>query len=89
MIFEFENLPEQQDLDVIEDLERENVRWIVLSNRAWTAEEQGLGVFGETHARRLAAWIDEEFEIVQEFGDLQAEALWVEQHATRIYRRRD
>jgi hypothetical protein len=82
------NIPEQQELDIIEDLERENVRWIVLSNRAWASEEQGMGVFGETHARRLAAWIEREFEVVREIGPQDEVARWADGHATRIYRRR-
>jgi len=88
MLFEFMNIPEQQEMDIIEDLQRENVRWIVLSNRAWASEEQGMGVFRETHARRLAAWIEQEFEVVRQIGAQGEVARWVDGHATRIYRRR-
>lgn len=89
MLFEFMGISEQQEANIIEDLERENVRWIVVSNRAWSSEEVGIGVFGETHARRLATWIEEEFEVVQEIGPQDDEARWIEVHATRILRRRE
>jgi len=89
MLFEFMNVSEQQELDIIADLERENVRWIVCSNRAWAAKGDGLGQFGETHAQNLAAWIDEQFEPVAEIGDQEHKAYWIGGHATRIYRRRD
>jgi len=89
MIMEFMNISEEQEAQILADLNRSKVRWIVLSNRAWSSNEVGVGVFGATHARRLALWIEENFEVVREIGPQNAEAHWIKGHATRIYRRRD
>lgn len=89
MLFEFMNVPEQQERDIIADLERANARWIVLSSRAWASKQLGLGTFGETHCQTLAAWIDAEFELVEQIGEQNGRAHWIDGHTTRIYRRRE
>lgn len=86
-LLEFMNVSDEQEAAIIAELEAQNVNWIVLSSRAWSAEEAGIGVLGETHGHRLAGHIFTHFEQVAEFGDTSATADWAEHHATRIYRR--
>jgi hypothetical protein len=89
MLMDFMSISEEQEAQILADLDPSKVRWIVLSNRAWSSSEDGVGGFGTTHSRRLALWIEENFEVVREICPQNAEAHWVKGHATRIYRRRD
>ena len=86
VFFKFTNIPEQQQLDVIHDLESHKVNWILISNR-YESYEQGFGVFGLTHCTLLAHYIDQNFKQVAQFGDWTNEGGWVENHGTRIYKR--
>jgi len=86
VLFDFLDITTQQEKDIIEQLERKNVNWIVISNRAIT-EEIGMGVFGVDYAPLLAKHIDDHFKLVEEFGIWTPRPSWAWFHGTRILKR--
>ncbi|HBR14000.1 MAG TPA: hypothetical protein DD723_00445 [Candidatus Omnitrophica bacterium] len=84
--FEYIYIPEEQEREVISELEKQNVRWVLLSNRI-VGNEAGLGLFGSTHCRLLASYIQEHFKVVATSGNWAHPAGWAWQHAIMILKR--
>ena len=86
IFFKFVQIPEKQELEIIQDLERHKVNWILLSNR-FVSSDYGLGLLGETHCIRIADYINTHFTPVAQFGDWTNPSGWAWNHGTRIYKR--
>ncbi len=86
IFFEFVNIPAEQEEKVIEELNKKNVNWIVMSNRI-DPTESGMGTFGKTHCRLLSEYINNNFEVVATFGDWQNDPGWAWNHGTKILKR--
>lgn len=87
VFFDFLNIPEVQQKNIINDLERNNVKWILLSNRV-ISNEPGNGAFGQTNSQLIAVYIQTHFEKVAEFGQWGIPAGWTWDTGMRIYRRK-
>lgn len=86
MFFNFIHISPEQEQRVIANLEKEKVRYIVMSNRVHSSE-QGLGLFGVTNCPLLADYIQKNFNQVISFGDWDNSARWDEDYAIKIYLR--
>lgn len=87
IFFDHINIPAEQELKVISQLDAERVNYIVLSNRL-SAKESGLGTFGQTYCPTLKKYIDEHFVPVQVFGDWEHEPGWAWNYGTIILKRK-
>lgn len=86
MFFDHRNITEEQEQDAIADLEKHRVRYILISNRAISPQEQ-LGVLGETYCRLLYRYIQNHYQPVALYGPWQAPSGWGWNHAVKIYER--
>ncbi len=86
IFFEHINIPSEQEDVIVRNLEEKKVEWIILSNRI-KSDEKGLGEFGKDYCPRVYRYIESNFQPVAEFGEWDLPAGWVENHATRVYRR--
>ena len=86
-IFEYMDFPEVQQEEIIAELESKSINYILISNRA-NSSEQGLGTFGKTYCKLLAYYIDQHFELIAQFGDWSKSPTYMENHATRILKRK-
>jgi len=85
-MFEHTNIPIQQERSIISDLEKNNVNWIVVSNRV-NSIELGMGIFGKTHCQVLWKYISSHYKVVAEFGDWVNPGGWGSQHGVRMMKR--
>ncbi|MFH1361003.1 MAG: hypothetical protein ABIJ41_08275 [Candidatus Omnitrophota bacterium] len=87
IFFDHINIPKEQEQEIIRELEKKNVHYIVLSSRL-RSPAPGIGTFGETYCPVLAKYIDENFKVVAQFGNWQEPPIkaW-EHHGTRILKR--
>ena len=74
---------------MIAELEKNNVRYIVLSSRAWARQEFGLGLLGQTYCPLIGKYIQENFEPIARFGDWTDEPGWAWNHGTLILKRKE
>lgn len=86
IFFEHINIPTEQELAVIKEIEDKKTNWILLSSRI-RSTERGLGEFGKDYCPLIHEYIHKNFEPVIEFGDWVNESGWTDPHGTRIYRR--
>jgi hypothetical protein len=86
-IFQHTQIPTEQEQKMIKDLEKNNVNWIVVSNRAFSPEP-GMGYFGTTHCVNLGKYINDHFEPATQFGSWDRMPGWAWDHGTRIYKRK-
>ncbi len=87
VFFEHFIIPEEQDRKTIEDLEREKVNWILLSNRA-IARDEGLGIFGRDCCHTLWKYIYEHYELVARYGVWSSRSSWGWDHGVIMYKRK-
>jgi hypothetical protein len=85
--FDYMLIPPQQDAQTVADLIEKNVRWVLFSNRIIT-QEGGLGTFGVTNSPLLGKYLEDNFEVVQEFGVWDREPDWNTNHGIRVLRKR-
>ncbi|MBF0521581.1 MAG: hypothetical protein HQL24_00840 [Candidatus Omnitrophica bacterium] len=86
--FLFNNITEEQERKTIEDLEKEKVNWIILSNRI-VSTEYGMGIFGQTHCKILWEYINKNFGVFTQFGEhLHESGDWATNHSTYILKRK-
>ncbi len=64
-------LSQQDELDAIEQLRRDNVRYIFVPNRAM--REFGTVAFGRDFYQTLGGWIEENYRVVKTFGIAEGE----------------
>jgi len=88
IFFDHINIPKEQEISIIAELEKKKVNYVVLSSRC-TAQEHGLGTFGKTYCPLLALYILGNFEPIQAFGDWTNEPGWAWNHGTRIFKRKN
>ncbi len=88
IFFEHINIPKEQEATIIADLERHNVNYVMISNRAIAKTEPGLGVFGTTYCPLLAKYIADHFEPIAQFGDWVNEPGWAWSHGTQVLKRK-
>ncbi len=81
------SLNQAEEQNMIQTLEEKKINYIVLSNRAYS-RERGLGILGETYLKSLYQYIVKNFEEVETFGNWEAPAGWVTNHATKIFKRK-
>jgi hypothetical protein len=62
--------PGEPTAKYIEELERADIHYVVLSNRA--LPEFGIPVFGVDYGQQIAAWLDEHYRVVQRIGNYEA-----------------
>ncbi|MFA5262142.1 MAG: hypothetical protein WC450_13035 [Candidatus Omnitrophota bacterium] len=86
MFFDHRKITAEQEQDAIADLEKNHVRYILISNRAISPQEQ-LGVLGETYCRLLYGYIQGHYRPVALYGPWQAPAGWGWNHSVKIYER--
>ncbi len=87
VFFDFLNIPEDQEKNIIAELEANNVNWVFLSSRV-RSEEPGLGRFGQTNSPLLAQYIKSNFVKVEEYGQWTHAAGWTTDTGMRIYKRK-
>jgi hypothetical protein len=56
----------------VEELERANIRYVILSDRA--IPEYGIPVFGVDYGLQISAWLQENYRVVQRIGNYEAVA---------------
>ncbi len=79
---------DRKEKDIIQTLEENKIKYIVLSNRANSSEKE-VGVFGQTYLVNLYSTIMEHYEEVETFGDWEKKAGWNTNHAIKILRRKE
>ncbi|MFA5262140.1 MAG: hypothetical protein WC450_13025, partial [Candidatus Omnitrophota bacterium] len=87
MFFYNNHIPLEQEIAIIQDLQRQKTRYVMLSNRVHTQESR-LGYFGVTHCQLLARYFIDNYEQVAVFGEWHRPSEWVENHGTIIIRRK-
>ena len=88
IFFDHINIPRGQEEEIIGQLERQNVNYILISSRR-TSRERGLGSFGKTNCLLLGKYIEENFEVVKLFGNWQDETVWAFPHGTMVLKRKN
>ncbi len=74
---------------IITDIERKDVHYILVSNRAFRSVENDIGIFGKDFAPSLFSYINKNFEPVATFGDWGKNAGWATNHGVEILRRKN
>ena len=87
IFFEHAKMTEAQERDVIANLEKKKVNWVLMSNRTQAAPQEK-GIYGASFCRVLAPYLATNFEEVAEFGPWNRTAGWVSNHAVKILHRR-
>ncbi|MDP8267013.1 MAG: hypothetical protein P9M07_08780 [Candidatus Aceula meridiana] len=87
IFFDHINIPKEQEIKIIAELNNKAVNYVVLSNRC-DSKEHGLGTFGKTYCPLLASYIFSNFEPIRTFGDWTNEPGWAWNHGTKIFRRK-
>ena len=85
-LLEFNRITPRQEEMFIEQIEKNRVELILVSNRIKSGEV-GIGSFGETHCRILARYIDEHFAEAARFGEWDTEPGWTSNHGVKILKR--
>ena len=85
--FEHNFISTQQENNIIAELQANRVNWIIASNRVNSVEPR-MGTFGVTHCPLIAQFINDNFDIVAEYGDFRYPGGWAWNHATRILKRK-
>jgi len=81
---------EEQEREIIASMERQNVRWAVLSNLYRTTEPGKGAGFGLVCCRTLSGYLEEHFDIASVFGPWRTDPpWWIEGHGVAILRRRE
>ena len=84
---EMNQVPPEQELAIIHNLETQGINLILLTNRI-NSTEQGLGVLGKTYCPLLAEYFQKNFTPLAQFGDWTNQAGWAWNHGTVILKRK-
>jgi hypothetical protein len=87
IFFDHINIPPEQEKDIIADLERRRINYIVLSNRMKSRYEEGMGTLGETYCPLIGKYIEDHFETLETYGEWEQEPLWAWRHGIKILKR--
>ena len=77
----------QQEKDIIKNIEKEKVNYVIISNRAMYPLETRLEVFGQDYGINLAGYLDKNFKVTAAFGPWEKKAGWISDHAVKILKR--
>lgn len=81
---------EEQEREIISSMERQNVRWAVLSNLYRTTEPGKGAGFGLVCCRLLSGYLEEHFSVAAVFGPWQGDPPeWIRGHGVAILKRRE
>ncbi|MBF0385106.1 MAG: glycosyltransferase family 39 protein [Candidatus Omnitrophica bacterium] len=80
-------IPEEQERRVIDDIENNNVNWVLISNRAHSTDP-AIGHLGITHQILLYRYIKDNFETVATYGPWEKDPGWITGHAVKILKRK-
>ena len=86
--FDFMHIPVEQEKDVILNLEKKRVGYVILSNRYDSPTEPSIGTLGKTYCPLLANYLIKNFTVVESFGNWGYPVGWIDNHATRILKRK-
>lgn len=86
IFFDHIKIPPEQEKEILAELEKNKVNWILLSSRR-SATEYGLGTLGKTYCPLIGAYIEQNFTTVAQFGDWVNDPGWAWNHGTRILKR--
>ncbi|HOD12009.1 MAG TPA: hypothetical protein PLO93_02195 [Candidatus Omnitrophota bacterium] len=86
--FDFMHIPIDQEKDIILNLEIKKVRYVLLSNRCNSPTEPSIGIFGKTYGILLSNYLARNFEVIESFGNWGRPVGWIDNHATRILKRK-
>lgn len=88
IFFEHIKIPPEQEKEILAELEKNKVNWIVLSSRQHATKEYGLGILGKTYCPLIGEYIERNFATVAQFGDWANEPGWAWNHGTKILKRK-
>ncbi len=80
------DIPQEQELETISDMEMNHVNWVIFDNRTHSLEP-GMGTFGITHCPEIADYLNKNFDEVAVFGDWNNPGGWAWNHGTRMLKR--
>ena len=86
IFFDHINIPPEQEIKIIRELEKTKVNWMVISSRSISLET-GLGKWGVSYCPLIGKYIAENYEVVAEFGPWTSLPGWAWNHGTRIMKR--
>ena len=85
--FAFIHISPEEEKEMIRELERKEVNYILLSNRAYSLEPH-LGIIGRNYCPVLAQYIGEHFEVVATLGDWERPPEFTRHHGVKIWKRK-
>jgi hypothetical protein len=88
ILFRETKIPPWQERSILNELERNHVNYVLLSNLGNCPQEIGFGVLGETHCPIIKRYLDENFVLIAKYGDWTHEPLWSRYHGVMILRRK-
>lgn len=89
IFFDHIKIPPQQEISIIQELEKNKVNYILMSNRV-TASETGLGIFGKTYCPVIYRYLIENFAPVFRYGgNWNAEPGTHDNHGVIIFKRKN
>ena len=88
IFFDHIKISTDQERSVITELKKNRVNYVLLSNRAFSRQELGLGILGTGYCPLIAAYIQNNFDPIARFGDWVNEPGWAWNHGTIILKRR-
>lgn len=86
--YAYMHISPSQEKEILKTLATNNVRLILLSNRAHSQIPE-VGTFGQTHLPMLGKTIENDFTLIKTFGDWEKPGGAFKDHAIRIYQRQD
>ena len=88
IFFDYMKISRDQEESVIAQLEKNRVNYILLSNRAYSRQEPGLGFLGTSYCPLIGKYINSNFTPIARFGDWKNEPGWACNHGTLILKRK-
>ncbi len=80
-------IPVEQERAIIQDLEREKVNWVLVSNRA-ISSEWDLGLLGRDYGTVLWKYIDQNYQQAARFGTWTSAPSWAWNHGVMLLKRK-
>jgi hypothetical protein len=88
IFFDHIKIPQQQEIAVIGELEKNRISYVLMSSRI-ISPETGLGIFGKTYCPLLAQYIDQVFvPLIRQGGDWTQPPGWANNHGVIILKRK-
>lgn len=88
IFFEHINIPPEQEIKIIKEIEDRKVNYVLLSNR-FASPEKGLGMMGTTYCPILGKYINDNFVPVAKFGEWRQVPGWGWSHGTQVLKRKN